>query len=126
MKAIPVLAAMLLLLTAFAATAAAQPQSWRFDFENGLPDDLIIKDAQLATNPALVIGGTKSLCASTLDSDGDWHEFLHTGPAVKLKPSTNVLRTAPPTSGSTSASCSRNQQGRGTSARMSAPTPEAE
>jgi hypothetical protein len=87
-KLIVMMAASSLMLATFASTAAAQRQSWRFDFEAGIPEELTIDGAQVATNPALVIAGAGSLFASSLNQEGEWHEFLHTGLAVKLQPGT--------------------------------------
>lgn len=88
MRLLLMIAAASVTLAAVVGKGTAQPQSWRFDFEVGIPEELIIDGAQIATNPALVIDGAGSLFASSLNDEGEWHEFLHTGPAVKLQPGT--------------------------------------
>ncbi len=79
-----VLAAVLTL--SLTTSSPAQPdRGHRFDFENGIPDELEIMDATLVSDRRFVVSGKQSLAADFTQSDGDWHEFLHTGESIHFE-----------------------------------------
>lgn len=73
----------LILLLSFTAGAGSSDRIV-FDFENDTGDLKLMGATPIETRQ-FVIGGKRSLLADFTESDGQWHEFLHTGESLRFE-----------------------------------------
>lgn len=71
-------------LACLAAPAHADQADWSFGFERGVPSELILHDASVTDDRRLVVSGRRSVFADFTNSQDKWHEFLHTGEAIRF------------------------------------------